>query len=242
MKDNYWGRYKCIEFIKLVHNICKGVIFMKMKKACIIITSIFAVIILFSGSYYLSYKAALEQFNKEATKKDSQLLKTVEENKLDNKDDSMKVDYVVDGIKPTTKYILETYNVKEKSFSREIKDIPNYLIGLNRKEIINYLSGYMGELSLEESKKGLVSYELVSFSTDEMILRKTYNSDNIKYKYYMMVLEGYVTVYYSDKKTVFEYTDIELKNLPEEDQNKLVEGYYVEDQEELYSILEGYTS
>lgn len=215
---------------------------MKMKKACIIITSIFAVIILFSGSYYLSYKAALEQFNKEATKKDSQLLKTVEENKLDNKDDSMKVDYVVDGIKPTTKYILETYNVKEKSFSREIKDIPNYLIGLNRKEIINYLSGYMGELSLEESKKGLVSYELVSFSTDEMILRKTYNSDNIKYKYYMMVLEGYVTVYYSDKKTVFEYTDIELKNLPEEDQNKLVEGYYVEDQEELYSILEGYTS
>ena len=215
---------------------------MKMKKACIIITSIFAVIILFSGSYYLSYKAALEQFNKEATKKDSQLLKTVEENKLDNKDDSMKVDYVVDGIKPTTKYILETYNVKEKSFSREIKDIPNYLIGLNRKEIINYLSGYMGELSLEESKKGLVSYELVSFSTDEMILRKTYNSDNIKYKYYMMVLEGYVTVYYSDKKTVFEYTDIELKNLPEEDQNKLVEGYFVEDQEELYSILEGYTS
>lgn len=215
---------------------------MKMKKACIIITSIFAVIILFSGSYYLSYKAALEQFNKEATKKDSQLLKTVEENKLDNRDDSMKVDYVVDGVKPTTKYILETYNVKEKSFSREIQDIPNYLIGFNRKEIINYLSRYMGELSVEESKKGLVSYELVSFSTDEMILRKTYNSDNIKYKYYMMVLDGYVTVYYSDKKTVFEYTDIELKNLPEEDQNKLVEGYYVEDQEELYGILEGYTS
>lgn len=215
---------------------------MKMKKAYIIITGLCAVIILFSGSYYLSYKAALEQFNKNATGKDSNLLKTVEENKLENQEDSVKVDYVVDVVKPDTKYTLETYNVKERSFSSEVLNTPDYLIGLTRKDIINYLSTYMREVPLEEFEKGLVSYELVSFSADNVVLRKTYNSDNIKYKYYVVVLDGYVTVYYSDKKTVYEYTDIDIKNLPEADQNKLVDGYYVKDQEELYGILEGYTS
>ncbi|ROR29320.1 BofC-like protein [Mobilisporobacter senegalensis] len=215
---------------------------MKMKKAYIIITSLCAIIILFSGSYYLSYKAALEQFNNNATQKDSQLVKTVEENKLENQEEVMEVDYVVETVKPNTKYTLETYNVKENSFSKEILGTPDFLIGLTREEIITYLSNYMKDVPIEEFEKGLISYELVSFSSKEVVLRKTYNSDNIKYKYYLVVLDGYITVYYSDKKTVYEYTDIELTNLSEEEQNKLVDGYYVKDQEELYGILEGYTS
>lgn len=213
-----------------------------MKKAHIIITSFCAIVILFSGSYYLSYKSALEQFNKSATAKDNQLVKTVEENKLENREDSLEVDYVVDTVKPSTNYTLEVYNVKENSFSKEILGTPDFLIGLTREEIINYLADYMQDVPVDEFEKGLISYELVSFSKSDVVLRKTYNSDNIKYKYYIIVLDGYITVYYSDKKTVYEYTDIELKNVSEEDQNKLVDGYYVEDQEELYGILEGYTS
>lgn len=215
---------------------------MKMKKAYIIITSLCAIVVLFSGSYYLSYKAALKQFNQNATQKDNQLLKTVQENKLENLDDSIEVDYVVDTVKPGTKYTLEVYNVKENSFSKEILGTPDYLIGLTREEIISYLADYMKDVPLDEYEMGLISYELVSFSKSDVVLRKTYNSDNIKYKYYIVVLDGYVTVYYSDKKTVYEYTDIEHKNLSEDEQNKLVDGYYVEDQEELYGILEGYTS
>lgn len=215
---------------------------MRMKKAYIIITSLCAIVVLFSGSYYLSYKAALKQFNQNATQKDNQLLKTVQENKLENLEDSIEVDYVVDTVKPSTKYTLEVYNVKENSFSKEILGTPDYLIGLKREEIISYLADYMKDVPLDEYEKGLISYELVSFSKSDVVLRKTYNSDNIKYKYYIVVLDGYVTVYYSDKKTVYEYTDIEHKNLSEEEQNKLVDGYYVEDQEELYGILEGYTS
>ena len=51
-----------------------------------------------------------------------------------------------------------------------------------------------------------------------------------------------VTVYYSDMKSVYEYTHIPAVDLAEEDRLSLIEGIYVKDREELYSILEGFSS
>ena len=51
-----------------------------------------------------------------------------------------------------------------------------------------------------------------------------------------------VTVFYSDMETVFEYTHIPAVELTEEDRTALIEGIYVKDREELYSILEGFSS
>ena len=58
----------------------------------------------------------------------------------------------------------------------------------------------------------------------------------------MVIQNGYVTVFYKDKKTVFEYTNIEAKYLPQSEIDKLYDGIYVKDKEELYTILEGYSS
>ena len=51
-----------------------------------------------------------------------------------------------------------------------------------------------------------------------------------------------VIVYYSDLKTVYEYTDISLDGLIDEVRQSIEQGFYVKDMQELYSILEGYTS
>lgn len=215
---------------------------MKLKRIFITIYTLCGVMLLFSGSYYLSYKAALERFNQDAKEKNNHLLQIVEETKLKEEENILEVDSINDTVKPGTRYILEIYDVKENSYSKEVLGTPEYLVGLKRDEIIRYLSEYMRTVPLEEYEKGLLSYELISFSHEEIILRKTYNSDRIVYQFYLIVLDGYITVYYSDKKTVYEYTDIEIQNLSEEEQNRLVDGFYVKDQEELYSVLESYTS
>ena len=44
--------------------------------------------------------------------------------------------------------------------------------------------------------------------------------------YYLKELNGYVVVYLSDKKTVYEYTDISLEDLPENLQKEIQNGKY----------------
>lgn len=62
------------------------------------------------------------------------------------------------------------------------------------------------------------------------------------FRYYLIVVDGEVVVYYGDKKTVYEYTGIETKNLSKDDRKILKQGLEVKDDEELYSILENYSS
>ncbi len=60
--------------------------------------------------------------------------------------------------------------------------------------------------------------------------------------YYLKNVNGYVGVFLSDKKTAYEYTDILCEELPQTVQEELVNGKYVETQEDLYGFLENYSS
>ena len=100
----------------------------------------------------------------------------------------------------------------------------------------------MSDIPLEENEKGLYAYELLAFSKDEVIIRKSYNRDLIPDKYYMVVEDGKIVVYYSDLTTVYEYTNIEAFYLPEETRNELMEGIYIKDTEELFTLLESFSS
>lgn len=60
--------------------------------------------------------------------------------------------------------------------------------------------------------------------------------------YYLLNRKGYVTVYLSDKTTVYEETDILCDLLPEEVQEELQSGKYIQTTEEVYGFLENYSS
>ena len=51
--------------------------------------------------------------------------------------------------------------------------------------------------------------------------------------YYLKELNGYVVVYLSDKKTVYEYTDISLEGLPENLQKEIQNGLLLTEPEYL---------
>jgi len=60
--------------------------------------------------------------------------------------------------------------------------------------------------------------------------------------YYIMNLEGYVTVYEGDKKTVYEYTSIRVESLPDSLQDKINQGLKLTSLKQVYGILENYSS
>ena len=221
---------------------------MKLRKAIIYLGSFAVLSIMFSVCYYMSYLHALNEFNQKAIERKDQLLALTQVEKPTpavTKTDSETVavnEQSETTVLPTTKYILEIYNMKTDETQTQELNPPAYLVGLSRAQVEEYLTTFMSDLPLSEYNKGLISYELVRFSDTEIVIKKTYNEDFVPFRFYIIVKDGYVVVYNSDLKSVFNYTHILAANLPEEDRIALSQGIYVNSLEELYSLLESFSS
>lgn len=60
--------------------------------------------------------------------------------------------------------------------------------------------------------------------------------------YYISEADGYVIVYYADKKTVYEYTSILVEFLPTSVQQAIKDGIELENIKDVYGFLENYSS
>lgn len=226
-----------------------------MNRIYVYIGSIFSLIAVFTLIYYFSYQSAYKKLEQEQLAALEQTEENVQQNQetagdSDNNGDTQaagKSAVSVDTVKEQvvtgkTKCIMERYNDKGSLIETQTIAVPSELIGCTREEVVEYVTEYMQDLPLEEYLDGLVSYEVVSFSKDRICLRKTYDDDAVEFRYYIVAKNDEVVVYYSDKKTVYEYTGIPVSNLTSEDQTELSYGILVTDDEELYGILENYSS
>jgi hypothetical protein len=141
-----------------------------------------------------------------------------------------------------TVYRLECYDIYTKKLTVSEQALPAAWIGMTREEVEAYWDEYCKDMPLEEFEQGLLSCECTSFSKEQIVVRKSYDGSGLKYQYYMILKQGNLIVYYSDKKTVYENTEIFESDLPQDEVEKLKNGIYIEDEETLYSVLESYTS
>ncbi len=219
---------------------------MKIKKAYIYFLSIISLTMMFTMCYYLSYRHALNKFNNQSIERSQELADIREENistDIPIEEELLYVDMLaVQTIKPTTKYVLEIFDLNNGTLTTEQLSPPAHLVGLTRDQVLDYLENYIDDLTLQEYNKGLISCELLRFSEEEVILRKTYDDNLVAFRFYIAIKDGYVIVYNSDLKSIHTYTYIEAKNLPETDRIALSKGIYIESPEELYSLLESYSS
>ncbi len=218
---------------------------MNLKKASIYLGSFALMCFIFSACYYMSYLHALNDFNQKAIERKDKLLsltQTVSPTPMTEQQSQAVGEESETTVQPSTEYILEIYNMKTNKTETQKLNPPATLVGLTRTQVLDYLAGYMGDMPLSEYNKGLISYELVRFSGDIIEIKKTYNEDFVPYRFYVVVKDGFVVVYNSDLKSVYSYTHILAKELPEEDRIALSHGIYVNSLDELYSLLESYSS
>ena len=218
---------------------------MKLKKASIYLGSFVLMCALFSACYYMSYLHALNDFNQKAIERKDKLLtltQTATPTPATEQDSVSVNEGTETTVQPTTEYLLEIYNMKANKTETQKLNPPSYLVGLTRGQVEDYLVNYMKDMPLSDYNKGLISFELVRFSSDVIEIKKTYNEDFVPYRFYVVVKDGYVVVFNSDMKSVYSYTHILAKDLPEEDRIALSHGIYVNSLDELYSLLESYSS
>lgn len=141
-----------------------------------------------------------------------------------------------------TVYQVQKYDAASKQTTTEYETLPKELVGLDRDETDAYCKKYMSSLPVQEYLDGLQSFGVVAFAKDRLIVKKIYDSSKVTYRYYLIAIDGEVVVYYGDKNTIYEYTGIETKNLTTEERTQLKKGVEVKDENELYSILENYSS
>lgn len=141
-----------------------------------------------------------------------------------------------------TEYVIENYNRGTGSSEEVHTQLPAKLLGLGREETEGYAKSYSQDPGIGELEKGFEHMELLSFSADKVVFRKTYMPWEKAYKYSLGSVDGCVVVYYLDHRTIYEYTDIPCSLLPLELQNKIQSQNCRMDIHELYDFLENYSS
>ncbi len=180
----------------------------------------------FFGSYYFSKKISEEENDIIYSTKEANLQAV----------DAVKEEVVL----ANTQIVYEIYR-KDQKEREEIVKAPVEYVGNNRTELMEILREELKNPSITELEAGLEAAELLSFSHERVVIRKTYDTP-LSYKYFLTIENSAVTVYYSDKETVYSYTDIQAENLPEDIRKKLYGGMEIESQGELFDFLETYSS
>lgn len=140
-----------------------------------------------------------------------------------------------------TKYVVEKYNQESEELVKEERSIPPEYIGLNRSQLEDRLVEELATMSKEEEEKGLLSITLQSFSDEQIIVRNIY-SEQKQEGFVLKLLDGEVAIYSGDGKELYEKTGILEQSLTEEDCQSLRKGYVIQNEKELYSILENFSS
>lgn len=221
----------------------------KILYSSLIFTGISAV---FGLCYYMSFKNALLHYNREAVEQNTKVLQEILESSgeserllqqlMNQNEEVISAATTGEFLRENASYFLETVYLRSQTEEREQLALPGFMVGIDLKELTTYVKGYMEAMPVNEYLAGLVTYEIVSFASDKVVLRKTYDEDKVENQFYICRRGDFVVVYYSDLKNVYEYTDIRVDSLIEEIQQTINTGFYVKDVQALYSILEGYTS
>ncbi len=200
---------------------------------------------------YVCYSSAMKQFDEQQKFYEQQLANRMENQLASRVDEKMKeveqkqdvpVGNTEEKLNVDTMYQVENYDALKDQTTTEYLTLPEKLVGYNREETDDYFKSYMNNLPIEEFLNGLQSIGVSSFSDERLVVHKVYDSSKVEYRYYLIAVDGEVVVYYGDKKTIYEYTGIMINTLSDEEQSALKQGVEIKDENELFGILENYSS
>ncbi len=140
-----------------------------------------------------------------------------------------------------TTYLIEEINLADGSIREKQEAVPVKYIGLDRESLIKELESYDRNPPLSEQEMGFETIELTAFSKDRVVICKYYKEEEPK-GYYLMVEDHFIVVYEEDKQRLHMNTDILLEDLNDKLKAEIIQGKYIENEEELYNFLESYSS
>ncbi|WWR14610.1 hypothetical protein V1224_08820 [Lachnospiraceae bacterium JLR.KK008] len=128
--------------------------------------------------------------------------------------------------------------------TEHVEEIPGKYIGMDREGFVDAMTSYELSPPLEEQQRGLISVEVLSFSGERVLIRKSYQAieEPEEEIFYLVAENHYITVYQEDMNNVYLYTDIRVESLPEVLQEEIIQKKLISGQGALYHFLESYSS
>lgn len=148
------------------------------------------------------------------------------------KNDEDKITNPNEEVNEDSEIVFNTYYAKTGEVETKKAKIPVNVIGVNLNEFREYI------------ESNYENWQLRSISTESASLFREVDGYNPNY-YFVQNKDGYIVVYKIDesgKKVLYEETDISISTLSETDKEKLNKGILAKSQEELYRIIEDYSS
>lgn len=210
-------------------------------------------IALFSVGNYYCYQSAMKHFEKMQEDYESRLGEQVQvyvtqemEDKIgdleEHVEESIQAQTSQNTLNKNAVYQIQSYDVQTDATTTDYEALPPEMEGFTREDVEVFCEDYINNMPVEDFLNGLQSMTVVSFSSDRLIVRKRFDLSQVAFRYYLIASEGEVVVYYGDMKTVYERTGIPVSGLEKSDRKALKEGIEVKDEEELFGILENYSS
>ena len=222
-----------------------------MKRFFLSFSGIVMIVAFFSACYYISFRNMVKQLEDNKSRQEAILPELMAEKeeivtesagKGTNAVELMEVSAADDIVTADTVCVYQIYYLDNGEQMQYEAPPGADIAGLTRTQLSDKLRQYMETLSVTEYEAGLLSYEVISFSPERVVLQKVYDRNRVQYKYYVTIKNDEVVVFYSDRKTVFEYTGIIQSGIEEQIWNALQIGIPVKNVEELYDFLSGITS
>lgn len=141
-----------------------------------------------------------------------------------------------------TVYVIEEHDTKRDTVVETVTKVPEKYLGMDREAFVQSMDLYALTPPLSEQERGFIGLEVVSFSRSRVVVRMNYLYIDPTEGFYLKVEDNNIVVYCDDEKTVYMYTTISALNLPDNLKGQIVEGIFMEDEAELYSFLETYSS
>ena len=147
-------------------------------------------------------------------------------------------------VKRDTELIVEEYDINAHTTDSHSVVPSIEILGLNRTAYAETLRRYMENPDDEDLQRGISSITVLEFSSERIVIRKSYDvpTYSTTENFILYALDGRVVVYYEDFVTIYDYTDIDVTDLPIDLQREIYVGMQVKDLEELYEFLEDHTS
>lgn len=137
--------------------------------------------------------------------------------------------------------ILET-DLEDETVVETGTRLPDKYIGMNRQQFVEAMELYEAFPPLKEIERGFVNLEVVSFSSEKVVVRMNYRYIQPGNSYYIAAFDNKLIVYLEDRETVYIETEIPLDALPERIRQEVIGMLWMEDEEKLYEFLETYSS
>ena len=147
-------------------------------------------------------------------------------------------------VRRDTDIVVEEYDINTHT-TESYTIVPSIdVLGLNRAAYAETLRRYMEDPEDEDVQRGISSISLLEFSAERIVIRKSYDvpTYSMTENFILYALDGRVVVYYEDFVTIYDYTDIDVTDLPIDLQREIYVGMQIKDLEELYEFLEDHTS